>query len=612
MNGVFQNIEMNDKGRLIKSALLCYTICVAFGLRTSNILYLLFGGIFYIASKYEVDLEKRETIINRSLSFMFSIFMVLGNIDTILNADFLPWPLRVILCIFGFYYCFSFLIACILIKVRNVNLLQADEAEQKEIFKVFIFALIGLLCVLGIGLAISYPGNTTKDSNVFFRMVVGEQDMWAAISPIYILAIRFCWNLGIDWFGNVNAGVALFALIQIFIFSLIVSYLISRLYAHRINRFICFVIWLFYAIIPYNMQLSHTIWRDIPFSVCVFLLVVIVWDLYVDNGIQSKLGELFKYVILIIAATGICIFKGNGVFAYVFFLPFGIYLFWKRNKKVVVMLVVALAVARIVQGPVTDKIMTQELVIKNTILENGTEAEVTKKENATDTYNATGIYIVTIQQLARVVVDRTDLSEEDYLRLSRIIDVEKIREVYDPQVSDKAMSTRKRDVSTLEYLKEWLYFGFKYPVQYILAYKDQTLGYWYPDVQEWVYFNVTRENELGVYRDSFLSDEALEQMTEVEELYKAIPIYGLVWSIGFAVWITFFFMGVTYIKKGIREMFIYFPILGVWCTLLVAAPAYAEFRYIYSLFLCLPLSILLPFMNERSKKALGKSEKVIL
>lgn len=600
MKGIWQNTLWNDNGRIVKTLLLCYTICVAFGLRTSNVLYLLMGGMFYIGSRYEVALEKRETVTKDVLSFLFSIFMVMGNIDTILDAGFLPWPVRVILCMFGFYFCFSFVISRVVIILRNIDFTQSNEVGSKECIKVFAIAFIGLLFVWGVGLAISYPGNTTKDSNVFFRMVVGEQDMWAAISPLYILAIRFCWNLGLDWFGNVNAGVALFAFAQVFVFALSISYFISKLFFCRIKKVICLLIWLYFAIIPFNMQLSHTIWRDIPFSICVFLVFVFVWDLYVNNNVPCKGSEIVKCIILIIAVTGMCILKGNGVFAYIFFLPFGIYLFWKKNKKVVVTFVVALVIARVIQGPLTDAIMTYNAVWKNEI-KNGAEekVEVIKKENETDTYNATGIYIVTIQQLARVAVDRTDLSEEDYIRLSKIVDVEKIREVYDPQVSDKAMSTRNRNISSAEYLREWLYFGVKYPVQYILAYKDQTLGYWYPDVQEWVYFNVTRDNELGVYRDSILSDDALKQMTEIEDLYKEIPVYGLVWSIGFVVWVTFLFMGMTYIKRGFRDIFIYFPIIGVWATLLVATPAYSEFRYAYSIFLCIPLSILLPYIDEK-------------
>ena len=35
------------------------------------------------------------------------------------------------------------------------------------------------------------------------------------------------------------------------------------------------------------------------------------------------------------AAMGVCLLRNNGLFAYVFFLPFGIMIFWKRNKSVV-------------------------------------------------------------------------------------------------------------------------------------------------------------------------------------------------------------------------------------------------------------------------------------
>lgn len=612
MKNIINKVDKYNIGRLINTVIVCFTICLAFGMRTSSPLYLAFGGMYFIISQKGTCLEKNEKHIMLLISAMFSLFTTMGNIDTILDVDFLPWPFTVLLCLCGFYLCFKLFISYILIHVRKLNFVEGNrESSNKKDILVFFISLISLVLVWGLGLAISYPGNTTKDSNVYFDMVLGNRDMWGAISPIYILSIRFVWNIGLSIFGNVNAGLAMFSFFQIIVLAVAVSFLVYRLYLLKVKKFICLIVWLFYAIVPYNVQLPHTIWRDIPFSAAAFIVGVIIWDLYMSRDSKTQITELLELVILIVAIIMLCIMKGNGLFAYIFFMPFGIALFIKQNRKVVLSLLIAFVLARIVQGPVSDRIMTDNLIWINEMKAESTHGDdlpvseknqVVQVENATDSYNASGIYIITAQQLARVAVDRTDLSDEEYERLNQVIDIEYIREKYNPNVSDRAMAAVNSSLSSKEYLKEWVYFGLKYPVQYVLAYKDQTIGYWYPDVQSWVYDDVIRENDFGLYKDSILPDTVREKWTALEKIYLEVPVYGLLWSIGFIVWITLLSMGITYVKKGIMEVFLYCPILGVWATLLVAAPAYAEFRYIYSMFLYLPLSILIPFLCECKKE----------
>lgn len=608
MKNIIDIVDKYNIRCLMDTVIVCFTICLAFGMRTSSPLYLAFGGMYFILSSKEVCLEKNERYIALLISAMFSLFTTMGNIDTILDVDFLPWPITVLLCLYGFYLCFKLFITYIIVHVRQLNFVELDrESSNKKNKLVFVISLICLVLVWGLGLLISYPGNTTKDSNVYFDMVLGNRDMWGAISPIYILSIRYVWNIGLAIFGNVNAGLAMFSFLQIIVLAVTVSFLIYRLYSFGVKKPICLVVWLFYAIVPYNVQLPHTIWRDIPFSVAAFIIGVIIWDLYMNRDLKTQMAELLELLILVVAIIVLCIMKGNGLFAYIFFMPFGIALFLKKNKKVVLSLLIAFVLARIVQGPVSDKIMTDNIIWMNEMKAEATSgdetmvsevAQVVQVENATDSYNASGIYIITAQQLARVAVDRTDLTDEEYERLNEVIDIEYIRKKYNPNVSDRAMAAVNGNISSKEYLKEWAYFGLKYPVQYVLAYKDQTIGYWYPDVQSWVYDDVIRENDFGLYKDSILPDTVREKWTALEKIYLEVPLYGLLWSIGFIVWITLLSMSITYIKKGIKEVFLYCPILGVWATLLVAAPAYAEFRYIYSMFLYLPLSILIPFIGE--------------
>lgn len=615
MNDFLNKLEKSNVLKIVQGIMVSFAICITFSLATSNILYLIVGGLYLILTKYEVELEKKEKWVNMVLSGLFSLFMVMGNIETIFAVDFLLfWPLTFILCWIGIYLCFSFLIAHMLVYFRTVKIRDGNRVTTgKSALSAFLISFVSLLFVWGIGFAVSYPGNTTSDSNQIINMALGKENMEAAVPVIYVMAIRYLWNFGFAMFGTPNASLAVCTFAHILMISVIISYLICKLYSYNVKKWICVIVWLFYAFVPYNVQLSHTIWKDIPFSAFVFLVSVLVWEQYMESAVQSKMQELCRLIFLIIAAIGMCLMRSNGLFAYIFFLPFGLFLFFKKNKKVVVALLIAFVLVRVIQGPVSDKIMNDNALLVSELQmeskENATDTEegsakttekaeapqVVQVKNATDSYNSSGIFIVTIQQLARVAVDR-ELSQEEYLRMSNVLDVEEIRETYEPHCRDAAGWAMNHGISTADYLKEWVYFGLKYPIEYILAYKDQTYGYWYPDIQYWVYTDQIKENDNGLYRDSILSDDDRYEMMLFEELYKEIPIYGMLWSIGFVVWTTLFFMGITFIKKGLREMILYFPVLGVWATLLVATPVYAEFRYIYAIFLCLPLSILIPFI----------------
>lgn len=604
----FQEIYKMKIWKLVQAVIVSMTVCITFNLTTSNVLYLLVGGLYLICEKHSVELEKKEKWISILTSILFSTFMVGGNIEAILAVEFLlAWPVTVLVCVCGFYLCFSILISHLLVYLRNVEVVETvDGNTKRRVVIIFLISFISLMLVWGVGWLISYPANTTRDSNGIINTALGNMDMNAAVPVVYVLAVRFLWNVGYSLFGTGNASLALCSLVQVIMVAGIVSYLMCRLYSYHVKKWICVVVWAFYAFVPYNVQLPHTIWKDIPFSASVFLFSILVWELYLEKYQQNKVVHYIKLLFLIMAAIGVCLLRNNGLFAYIFFLPFGILVFWKKRKSVVLSLIVAFGLVRIIQGPVYDRIMTENyaLVHKEEIAQaqEGTNTgHAVQITNATDSYNSSGFYIVTIQQLARVAVERQDLSAEDYMRLNSVINIEEVRETYDPYCRDAAGWAMNHSISTSDYMREWIYFGLKYPIQYVLAYKDQTFGYWYPDIQYWVYTDQIRENDLGLYKDSILSDDQRYEMMLFEELYKEIPIYGFLWSIGFVAWIMLSCMGITFIKKDLKAIVLHFPVLGVWGTLLVATPVYAEFRYIYAMFLCLPLSILIPFISEKKE-----------
>ena len=68
-------------------------------------------------------------------------------------------------------------------------------------------------------------------------------------------------------------------------------------------------------------------------------------------------------------------------------------------------------------------------------------------------------------------------------------------------------------------------------------------------------------------------------------------------SIGFAFWIVLFLLCYCIYKKNYKYILIFVPILALWLTNL-ASPVCGEFRYMYSLFTCLPIYFSVIYINK--------------
>ena len=126
------------------------------------------------------------------------------------------------------------------------------------------------------------------------------------------------------------------------------------------------------------------------------------------------------------------------------------------------------------------------------------------------------------------------------------------------------------------------------------AYLISTLGYWYPNIDYWTVVTKIDKNDIGL-TDSSLLPEAVKEATN-HLTTKEIPVFNFSWSIGLCIWLIFIAFMVAIKRKNIRSLYIFVPVIGIWLTMMVATPVFAEFRYIYSAFTCLPLLLLASYI----------------
>lgn len=608
-----QNIIQNI-GLVIKGILVAVSFCIIHNIKTSSIVSLaLFTMYVMLCHKADVKLEKKEKIVKIILGGLFSFFTALGEMLVILASEFAPsWVLTFVICWLGQFFLMEFIIGSLLVLLRKNHFVTTTEtvSSLKTERKLFGLCMLVLMVIWGIGWIRNFPGSMSRDSIQIANMALENVKLDPAVPIVYILPIRFFWNIGEAVFGTPNAGLGFSTFVQMTFFAAIVSYAVTRLHANAVKKWVCILVLLYFALMPYNTYMVTTIWKDVPFAASMLLFMVMIFEQYLDKKTESKLQEYGRLLLIVIAGMGVCLMRNNGLYAFILFLPFGIWIFWKKNKKLMITLVLTFVLVKIVQGPVYDSLMTKQAAViaeKNNTGNEKTDGKETKKvKNATTNYNSNALlYVIPLQQMANVAVDRTDLSAEDYERLNRIMDVEAVRANYAEKSDycrrciDITLPLINFSTSQKEYIETWVYFGLKYPLNYVLGWRGQTIGYWYPDIQNWTTINAIIENDIGLYKEWVFTEELSWKLEDLEELYMKIPAYGMLWSIGFVVWATLFGMGVTFIKKGFKAVLLYIPLIGVWLTLLAATPIYAEFRYAYSIFLCLPFALLFPFLEKK-------------
>jgi len=108
------------------------------------------------------------------------------------------------------------------------------------------------------------------------------------------------------------------------------------------------------------------------------------------------------------------------------------------------------------------------------------------------------------------------------------------------------------------------------------------------------------EKNQEVYADSQVPDFVGKLYYKWNDTFpRQMPVVALLWSNGFMLWVTLFAAALTVIKRDISSLIFYLPLIGLWLTLLVANPCNASFRYFYSFYLCLPLTLIIPFVKGK-------------
>ena len=541
---------------------------------------LLFIIIFVFYYKFNFKFDKKEKKYSLILSIILSLMLSIGSIvslyiDEIKLIFDIKNILYVLICFIGFVILIYKVFGILLKKINNVSV-----TEEHKKMKIKTFLLIIAIIFIGdlFYFVRFYPAIMTPDSYYVIHyannFILSD---FHTFGHTWIFGIFF--HLGKFIFNNLNEAVAFSIIIQMFCMSTIFASGIRYFYNKGLNKNICILLTIFFAISPLHTHYSITLWRDILFGGSFVIILICLYEF-----ISSKDKIKTSYILLFIIGILILLFfRNNGIYVYLFTIPF-IIIFMKNKRIMMSILTISIACFYfIIKGPVFDYFNIQ-------------------KTSSVEAFS------IPLQQIARVIASdkEIDIKDEEYLR-ELFEDYDKVSSDYKTYISDPIKRLTKNDVLSNrkdDFFKTYLHLFTKYPNIYIESYFSQTLGYWYPDI----IYNSTGGESTSIFESedvycSPLTPKWYNKLIDMS-VSRKIPLSNFIWSLGVQFIILLISFTITLYFGNKKYLLCYVPLFGLWISMMVATPVFCELRYVYGLFTCAPFLMFLPFIinNNRINK----------
>lgn len=425
-----------------------------------------------------------------------------------------------------------------------------------------------------------FPGILSPDGAWQAEQAIGVRP-WSNHHPVaHSVIIWFFYHIGRLFTDNVNLALGFYTLAQLIFMAGCAAIAVRALQKLSMAGWILALAAAFYALVPFNGVFSVMVGKDTVFSGVTLLLCCSLLSL-----LQDKTTIPIRHrVSFVLAGIAFCLFRTNGWYAFLFLTPFLLICLRRTWKPVLAMLVLIVAAAGVIRGPVMDAAGVE----KNDFVES---------------------ICVPLQQVGLVAVEDQNggqaiISDEQRSLIGKVCHYEDIPKVYDPEFADmmKELIRTNGDQQYLtehkgEFLKLWLDLGVRNPGLYLQAWIDVTKGYWFPDESyETATIDGVFSNLAGLSWQPLIGGRFVVKAKEIFlKLGTVVPVYGLLFSSG-TYWFLLVCTGALLLRRGRnrRYVLILLPCLALFLTLFLAAPIFAEFRYTYPVALTFPLWIVLP------------------
>lgn len=521
---------------------------------------------------YKMKFDKKYKKMSIIISIIYSLFYVIGsttqgiifsNTTSLFRELLSIHTICKILISFPISYILLMNIFSILEKVK------IEGTRNKNRKRYFLCAIL-MFCLWIPYFLIFIPGFLSPDSIDQITQIINSG--FTNHHPIFHTFFELIpYKIGMSLSNSSMVATSFVTITQMIIMSLIFSYLIHFLYKRNVNKVILVMVFLYYSILPMNALYSMILWKDIIFAGLIIILSIQL--IYLIEEKIFTISKMFKFGLICLITM---LFRHNALYMMALLVVVLLIAYRSKWKYILTTFLLVFSCYYVINIPIFNYFNI--------------------KRSSSAEYIA-----IPLQQVGRMTYKNLKFSNESKETLDKLLPYEKMKKLYNP-VSvnplkfDNDFDEEYFNKNKGKILKAYLDVVFDHPTTAVEAYFVSTLGYWYPNVDEWTVPSEVTQNSYGIERKSILSkslsDKLLDLLTS-----KRIPLYNLIWSIGLYVWIIIFAICYIIHKKEYKKLIVYVPLIGIWLSLMVAAPVYAEYRYMYPFVTTLPLMLLLPFIK---------------
>ena len=428
-------------------------------------------------------------------------------------------------------------------EIGGVSETQTGWTEEGRSFLLRTGVVIFLLYFV-VFLAV-YPGFFVYDAQEEYLEVVTRS--FTTHHPLFhVLMLGGIVQLVYKLTGSVNLGIAAYTLFQMAVLSLIFGYFIWKLGEYGLRKRGQWILTLYLGICPPLVMFSLCSAKDGLFMGMLLIQVLLLLDLCED--VEAFWADRKKMLLFAASAILMMLFRHNGCYAFLVFLPFLAVLVKKKAFS---------GNDRAQAGRRSCRLLAYGvLLICLYLFLNKGLAFATKASDGEHQEMLT----VPIMQLARTYAYEPDaFTEEDQEVLFRYLPEDALQR-YTPKVSDGvkiSFSNAAYEENSGDFWKLWGRMLIHHSFSYVNAWLMTSYGFWYPDTV----IDVYRGNTVFTYTyedSSYFGYEVEEPgartslLPTLDELYRRmsltvfqqkVPLVSMLFSPGFLFWCLMFGLG---------------------------------------------------------------------
>ncbi|KAF6587391.1 MULTISPECIES: DUF6020 family protein [Paenibacillus] len=371
-------------------------------------------------------------------------------------------------------------------------------------------------------------------------------------------------------------------------------YAFRSLLKFEVNRKILWGMSILFSLIPVNSMMIISIWKDVTYSISLFLLTIVLINLYAgkEQWFKSK-KNLF---LLALSFFLVLMFRHNGIIS-VIGTQFLLLVFYKSKWKKIALIGITVLVLFFGIKSVLVKVL--DIVPSPSIL----------------TFN------IPIQQVASILSSGVKLDEEQNQVIKKAMDPKIWISEYNPYVVDPIIFNSNFDMLIfndrkykVQFMKVWFELIAKEPKIAIKSWLQQTSVVWRISQPS---NSSTLFTERGIvhtgreYLDKYkLKTESLipDSLVRIQAFLDRTQESDLVWVLwrpALYIFISMLFGLIFVFRNNLRSLIIFSPVMLNVIGLFAAIPA-QQIRYLYPSILCTFIIIPLCFSNINEKRQYGK------